>query len=381
MKKNLQLALALVLGIATTASAQDWSVDSRSRVDMSGDNSQFLTDQQFRVGTSFGGENWGVNVSTDVNYQLSDGSNDVETGLSATIHEAYASTNLMGYTTLTVGRRALEFGDGSIIGANNWGKRAQTRDGFTAGFEMSDVNLIVIGGTVDYGFEQGVDYLAGSYFGANATGSMSSISYDATYVSQTTSIGTYEEALTVLGVNAMFETMGATITGTFNSIGGDYEGDMMMAHVSYPVSDDLTIHGSFTQYGDNGFGILGSNTGANTAIVEYDDIGQITSFEETNNSWFSHGNMGFLDAKSENLSFGGSYAMGDFSVGATMHMVSNDDFEMMDGSDYERNVTELNLGYSINDNSSFSIKYATDDNRFGLETEETYMWATLKIGM
>jgi hypothetical protein len=333
---------------------------------MSGDNSQFLTDQQIRVGTSFGGDNWGVNVSTDVNYQLSDGSNDVATGLNATIHEAYASTNLMDFTTLTVGRRALEFGDGTIIGANNWGKRAFTRDGFTAGFEMSDVNLMVIGGTVDRGFEEGPNYLAGSYFGANATGSMSSISYDATYISQTQSIGTDESNLTALGVNAMFETMGATITGSYNVLGGDLEGDMMMAHVSYPVSDDLTIHGSLTQYGEDGFALPGSNTGINSSV---------------DNSWLSHGNMGFLDANDQDLSIGGSYSMGEFSIGATIHMVSNEDFVMADGSDFERNVTELNLGYSINDNSSFSIKYATDDNRLNAETEETFMWATLKIGM
>ena len=46
MKKNLQLALALMLGLATTVSAQDWSVDSRSRVDMSGDFDKFETEQR-----------------------------------------------------------------------------------------------------------------------------------------------------------------------------------------------------------------------------------------------------------------------------------------------------------------------------------------------
>ena len=32
MKKNLQLVLALMLGLATTVSAQDWSVNSNTRV-------------------------------------------------------------------------------------------------------------------------------------------------------------------------------------------------------------------------------------------------------------------------------------------------------------------------------------------------------------
>ena len=38
MKKNLRNVLALALGLITTVSfAQDWNVDSRTRIDMSGD--------------------------------------------------------------------------------------------------------------------------------------------------------------------------------------------------------------------------------------------------------------------------------------------------------------------------------------------------------
>ena len=38
MKKNLRNVLVLALGLMTTVSfAQDWNVDSRTRIDMSGD--------------------------------------------------------------------------------------------------------------------------------------------------------------------------------------------------------------------------------------------------------------------------------------------------------------------------------------------------------
>ena len=37
MKKNLRIVLALTLGLATTAHAQDWSVDSRTRVNSTED--------------------------------------------------------------------------------------------------------------------------------------------------------------------------------------------------------------------------------------------------------------------------------------------------------------------------------------------------------
>ena len=91
--------------------------------------------------------------------------------------------------------------------------------------------------------------------------------------------------------------------------------------------------------------------------------------------------MGFLDGGDQMMSFGGSYDMGDFSVGVSMHQVTNEDYEMTDGSEWERNVTMLDLGYKLGNNSSFSLMYATDDNRASNEVEETYMFATLRIGL
>ena len=47
MKKNLRNILALALGLMTTVSfAQDWNVDSRTRIDMSGDMDKMSTSQR-----------------------------------------------------------------------------------------------------------------------------------------------------------------------------------------------------------------------------------------------------------------------------------------------------------------------------------------------
>ena len=71
------------------------------------------------------------------------------------------------------------------------------------------------------------------------------------------------------------------------------------------------------------------------------------------------------------MSFGGSYAMGDFMIGATMHTISSED-ETIDYS-----VTDLSLGYSLSDNSSVSMNYATSDR----DAEEyTQTWISLNIG-
>ena len=71
MKKNLQSILVVALALITTVSyAQDWSVDSRTRIDMSGDNDKMETSQRVTVGTAWGGSDWGVVLSSDVNYEL-----------------------------------------------------------------------------------------------------------------------------------------------------------------------------------------------------------------------------------------------------------------------------------------------------------------------
>ena len=68
MKKNLRNILALSLGLMTTvAFAQDWGVDSRTRIDMSGDNDKMSTAQRATVSASWGGSDWGIHASSDIN--------------------------------------------------------------------------------------------------------------------------------------------------------------------------------------------------------------------------------------------------------------------------------------------------------------------------
>jgi hypothetical protein len=99
MKKNLQSILVVALALITTVSyAQDWSVDSRTRIDMSGDNDKMETSQRVTVGTAWGGSDWGVVLSSDVNYELN------HTGeVNAEVFEAYATTNLFGFATMNLG--------------------------------------------------------------------------------------------------------------------------------------------------------------------------------------------------------------------------------------------------------------------------------------
>ena len=89
--------------------------------------------------------------------------------------------------------------------------------------------------------------------------------------------------------------------------------DMMSIGATYNVNDDMSVSATRTTYGEGGFDMDGSNVGG----------------------WASHGNMGYLGANDEDMAFGVSYAMGDFTFGLTMHNVTNTEDE-----DAERRFNE-----------------------------------------
>ena len=343
MKKNLRNILALSLGLMTTvAFAQDWNVDSRTRIDMSGDNSKMSTDQRVTVGTTWGGDAWGIHVSSDVNYTLA-GTNGA--GASMNIYEAYASTDLMGYASLTAGRQDLNYGSGALMSSNDWAASRTTWDGMKFGLNLDMADI-----TVGYHSQNagGAEDENNGNMWVNAGGEFSGWKVNVLYMTEQTD-GESGDAAT--GIDISGELMGAGISASMNT---DYAGgEMNMLGVSYAVNDDMNVVAGYTTYGETGFTMAGTNM---------------------DGSWMETGGVGYLGANDENLSIGGTYAMGAFNLGATMHMITNSEVDT-----YERDVMELSLGYSLNDNAGVSLKYATDNN--GTETDTKYMWVTLNVGL
>ena len=341
MKKNLRNILTLALGFVTIfATAQSWDADSRTRVDMGGENDQFQTDQRTSLGVSWGGNGWGINVSGTHNYRLTDDG----AGGSIDWNEAYATTDLMGYASVAVGRQALDYGSGSIMGSNDWGSNPNTHDGgvFSIANDMLglDVGLYKSnsGGADDEG--------TSNYF-VNASKSDGDWSMNLLYLSN-------EDESTAMGLDIGYAMMGGDLDldisyNTASGWAGEDDEDMMSIGATYNVNDDMSVSATRTTYGEGGFDMDGSNVGG----------------------WASHGNMGYLGANDEDMAFGVSYAMGDFSLGLTMHNVTNTEDE-----DAERSVTEANFDYNMSDNANVGIKYATDD---ASGEDVKYMWLTLSV--
>ena len=339
MKKNLRNILTLALGFVTIfATAQSWDADSRTRVDMGGDNDQFTTEQRTSLGVSWGGNGWGIKVSANHNYDLgTDGS-------SMSWNEAYATTDLMGYATVAVGRQALDYGSGSIMGSNDWGNNPNTHDGgvFSIANDMLGLDL----GVYKNNSGDGVDEGTTNYF-VNASKSDGDWSMNLLYMSN-------EDESTAMGLDIGYAMMGGDLDldisyNTASGWAGEDDEDMMSIGATYNVNDDMSVSATRTTYGEGGFDMDGSNVGG----------------------WASHGNMGYLGANDEDMAFGVSYAMGDFTLGLTMHNITNTEDE-----DAERNVTEANFDYNMSDNANVGIKYATDD---ASGEDVKYMWLTLSV--
>ena len=339
MKKNLRNILTLALGFVTViATAQSWDADSRTRVDMGGDNDQFTTEQRTSLGVSWGGNGWGINVSANHNYDLG------TAGSSMSWNEAYATTDLMGYASVAVGRQALDYGSGSVMGSNDWGTNPNTHDGgvFSIANDMLGLDLGVYKNNAGDGVDEGTT----NYF-VNASKSDGDWSMNLLYMSN-------EDESTAMGLDIGYAMMGGDLDldvsyNTASGWGDEDDEDMMSIGATYNVNDDMSVSATRTTYGEGGFDMDGSNVGG----------------------WASHGNMGYLGANDEDMAFGVSYAMGDFTLGLTMHNVTNTEDE-----DAERNVTEANFDYNMSDNANVGIKYATDD---ASGEDVKYMWLTLSV--
>ena len=332
MKKTLRNILALSLGLMTTiVSAQDWNADSRTRIDMSGDNDAMSTDQRVTLGTTWGGSDWGIHVSSDVNYTL--GSDDAA---SMSIYEAYASTDLMGYASLTAGRMAISNGSGALMSTRDWGTDRTTWEGMMFGLNLDMADI-----TIGYHRQNGGDAAeedAGNTW-INCAGEFSGWNVNLLYMTDEGN----DDAAT--GIDISGEIAGAGVSASMNT---DFDGDeMRVIGLSYAVNDDMGVNVSQTVYGDDG--------GFNMAGTNMDGA-----------DW-SNGQMAYLNGGDEMLSYGLTYNMSGISLGATMHNVTSSD-------DSERDVTEISLGYSLGNNAGLSLSMA-DDN------DAKYMWLTINVGL
>jgi len=311
MKKNLRNILVLSLGLMTTIASAQWSADSRTRIDNT-DSEARTAVQRFTVGADWGG----IHASYDINYNVDGGDATHD------VYEAYASTDLMGFGTLTIGRQDLSFGSGALISSNDWGTNRYTNDGVSLSMDLASVNI--------------------------TAGSMGGLNTDNNYMNASTSVAGADVNILMMnegdnsahGYDLSYSMGDFSLSASMNS---DFDEDEMTSYgASYQVFDNLSASVSQTTY-DGAFNM------DNTAM---------------NGGW-NNGVLGYQAAGSEVMSMGISYDLGDISLGYTAHTITAED-----GTESE--ATAMTLGYSLNDNASLELMKIDDAG-----TEST--WLTISI--
>jgi len=265
----------------------------------------------------------------------------------------------MSYASLTAGRLALNFGSGRILGDNNWvDGNGNTWDGFLVGLNTVDFADIHLGYASTDSTDAGTNLYDGTTMYLNAAKDMGAMSFNFLYVNTqnegafTARDDVYEER-TSMGFDGTYAMdNGANLSlGYYTSEQDGLEMDLTTLGVSYGVNEALTVKAGYDMYGENGFylatGSFGNRYGSG---MNYESF---AGFEGTD------------------VSFGGSYAMGDFMLGATMHNVTSED----DAVEYS--VTDISLGYTLSDNSSINVNYSTSDENADVEFTKT--WIALNI--
>jgi hypothetical protein len=338
MKKNLQKILVLALGLTTTIASAQFSANSVSRIDNTDSDNRSIKNR-IAISADYGA----VHVSSDVS------ANTDGTAASYAIYEAYASTDLMGFGTLTVGRQDLSFGSGALLSGNDWGLNRYTEDGISFSMNLGgfDVNLGSLGG---------VQYDASNYM--NASGNFGGADVNILMMNDGDN--------KAHGYDVSYAMNNFTVTASMNS---DYDGDEMTSYgLTYNVTDDLSATFGRTSYGDavDNDGVISTGFDmSNTAM----------SGDNTNGEAWANGVLGYLGSNDENTSMGVSYDLGDITLSYTMHTISNDN--TWDGTGTEpfagavmgddstpddREATSMSLSYQLNDNCSISLSRFSDSS-------------------
>ena len=356
MKKNLHFVLALTLGLATTVSAQDWSVDSRTRVNSTEDAT--FNEQRVRTAVDFGGDAVSAHVELNaaaVLGQLAGQSFDLS------VREAYATTNVMDFASLSAGRMALTFGSGRIMGDPDWVQgNGNTFDGLLVGInnDFADIH-------VGYSAADNTDSTAlvpfahdASKMFANIGKEMGAMAFNLFYMtSQDDLLGVDNVSMGLDASYAMDNGVNLSL-GYYTNDNNGTEMDLTTLGASYAVNSDLTVMAGYDMYGENGFYMASG------------------SFGDMYGSGMDYTAFNAARGECTDLSIGGSYTMGDFMVGATMHTISDADDNAGTAFD-DISVMDLAVGYTLSDNSSVTLNYASTD---ASGDDETRTWISLNIG-
>lgn len=352
MKKQIKSILLISLALcANIVSSQDWHGNSRIRVInniFSGDGE---TTSRNRIGLNWGGQDWGVTLTGNHTYLLNASENMEKTR----IYEASLSTVLPFGLNLTGGRMALHYGDGRIIGNDNWGNNGRTHDGVVLGYK----GFVEIDVGLDAGNWAGDNweylYLSKSVYNWNFDGA-----YLDDEINNTATKGFAIDYIMMddkldLGIDYWNQT-------ACRNCNEDGDASLIALSLDYKVGDNTTINGGMDMFTAEDGRDWNASWGD---YHQFNGAMDITSFgsyqiEEMSGSW-------------KDMYFGLGYVIDNWNIEADFHIFSDDE-----NNDLGGNEIDVSAKNKLNDNVSYGIGCSLYTPNEG---EENQKWGYLEISI
>ena len=343
MKKYIRNILLISLVVSSSICfSQDWSGDSRIRVENyqteNEEGSQLNSTNRSRLGIKWSGDKWSMNMIGNHYYKFQDGEKDLSSSGNASVYEASISTELPFGVTLSAGRMALNYGDGRIIGNDNWGNNGRTHDGFVIRYESEDFLKIDIGTDAverdrnkDWAYiylSREVDNLNidGAYLIANAKNTMG-IALDFNTMDSKLDLG--------------FDYWNQTWYETANVENKDETAGLMAISIDYTLNERINVGGGMDMFSETNGGTWNASWG------DYHQFNGSMDFVARNMQEFGDGSW-------NDMYFNLGYDLNNWGlVGLVYHIMSDDENEELGG-----NEIDISLTNTLNDHINYGFGYS-----------------------
>ena len=342
------LLLSLVIS-SSICFSQEWSGNSRIRVENHqigneiynyNKDSQLNSTNRSRLGIEWSGDKWSMNMIGNHYYKFQDGHNDLNSTGNASVYEASISTELPYDITLSAGRMALNYGDGRIIGNDNWGNNGRAHDGFVIRYEYEDLIKIDIGTDAverDSNKDWAYVYISREVDNFNIDGAYLIANEEINYAKHTMGIA--------LDFNTMdskldigFDYWNQTWYETANVENKDETAGLMAISINYALNEKISVGGGMDMFSETNGGKWNASWGD---YHQFNGAMDIASKEfEDDGAW-------------NDLYFNLGYDLNTWGlVGLAYHMMFADDEEL------GGNEIDISLTNALNDHINYGFGYS-----------------------
>ena len=351
------LLISLVIS-SSICFSQDWSGNSRIRVENHqteneiynyNKDSQLNSTNRSRLGIEWSGDKWSMNMIGNHYYKFQDGGDDLNSPGNASVYEASISTELPFGITLSAGRMALNYGDGRIIGNDNWGNIGQTHDGFVIRYEYEDYLKIDIGTDAvkrDSNKDWAYVYISREVDNLNIDGAYLIANEEINYAKNTMGIA--------LDFNTMdskldlgFDYWNQTWSGTANVENKDETASLMAISIDYTLNEKISIGGGMDMFSETNGGTWNASWGDYHQFNGTMDVAERFLQEEIAPEEFE------VVGTWNDMYFNLGYDLDSWGlVGLAYHMMSADN-EKLGG-----NEVDISLTNTLNDHITYGLGYS-----------------------